>query len=146
MTAASLAGSAPVGVPTWPAGLRDDLPLPFALWRVLHHVDGVRTAAEVAALARMSPADVGTALAQAEAWVRRAAQRSQPVTDEVLEAVTACVIAAVGPMGEFVVDDVLDELGEERPTLSTLLSALAGQLGEAQVPVFVRHLRARDLA
>ncbi|MDL2345886.1 hypothetical protein QOL99_17290, partial [Deinococcus sp. MIMF12] len=85
------------------------------------------------------------AVAQADAWVRRAARHTQPVTDEVLGAVTACVIAAVGPMGEFVVDDVLDELGDT-PTLSALLSGLARQLGEAQMPVFVRHLRARDLA
>lgn len=145
MTAASLADGAPAGVPTWPAGLRDELPLPFVLWRVLHQIDGIRTAAEVAALARVNAPDVGAAVAQADAWVRRAAQRTQPVTDEVLDAVTACVIAAVGPMGEFVVDDVLDDLGGS-PTLSALLSALARQLGEAQVPVFVRHLRARDLA
>lgn len=133
------------GVPTWPAGLTDATPLPFALWRVLHHVDGVRSAAEVAELARVAPQDVGAALAQAAAWAARAAQRTQPVTDASAQAVTQCVIAVVGPMGEFMVDDVLDELGEAA-TLGALLSRVAAQLEETQVQAFVRQLRARGLA
>ncbi|WP_034387761.1 hypothetical protein [Deinococcus sp. YIM 77859] len=132
-------------VPAWPAGLTDATPLPFALWRVLHHVDGKRSAAQVAELAQVTPQDVGTALAQAAAWVGRAAQRSQPVTDAAAQAVTQCVIAVVGPMGEFMVDDVLDELGEGA-TLGALLSGVAAQLEGAQVQAFVRQLRARGIA
>lgn len=142
--------TAPTGAPGWPPHLTDDTLLPFALWRVLHHVDGVRDAAEVARRAGAGvmgagALDVPGAVAQAAAWASRAAQRTQPVTQDSAQAVTACVIAVVGPMGEFMVDDVLDELGEGA-TLSALLSGLAAQLGEAQVQAFVRHLRTRGLA
>ncbi|GAA5514417.1 hypothetical protein Dcar01_03172 [Deinococcus carri] len=133
------------GTPAWPPGLTGETPLPFAVWRVLHHVDGVRDAAEVARLARVTPQIVQATVAQAAAWASRAAQRTQPVTEASAQAVTQCVIAVVGPMGEFMVDDVLDELGEQIP-LSTLLSRVAAQLSEAQVQAFVRHLRARGLA
>ncbi|GMA17435.1 hypothetical protein E5F05_11180 [Deinococcus metallilatus] len=133
------------GVLAWPSGLSADTPLPFAVWRVLHHVDGQRNAAEVAQLARTTPQDVMAALNQAAAWATRAAQRTQPVTDASAQAVTQCVIAVVGPMGEFMVDDVLDELGDGA-ALSTLLSRVAAQLSEAQVQAFVRHLRARGIA
>lgn len=129
----------------WPAGLTDDTPLPFALWRVLHHVDGRRGAGEVARLAGVSPQDVPLLVSQAATWASRAAQRSQPVTEAAAQAVTRCVIAVVGPMGEFLVDDVLDELGDGE-TLGTLLSRVAAQLSEAQVQAFVRHLRAGGLA
>lgn len=130
---------------TWPAGLTDDTPLPFALWRVMHHVDGRRGAEEVARLAGISPQDVPPLVTQAATWAGRAAQRSQPVTEAAAQAVTQCVIAVVGPMGEFVVDDVLDELGDG-VTLGTLLSRVAAQLNETQVQAFVRHLRARGIA
>lgn len=137
--------TAPTSAPAWPADLTGETLLPFALWRVLHHVDGVRSAGEVAQLARVQPQDVTGAVAQAAAWASRAAQRTQPLTGASVQAVTACVIAVVGPMGEFMVDDVLDELGESAP-LSALLSGVAAQLGEAQVQAFVRQLRARGLA
>ena len=85
MTAPQLAAGQPVSVPTWPTGLRDDAPLPFVLWRVLHHVDGVRGVAEIAGLARVGAPDVVAALTQAATWVRRANQRTQPVTDDLLD-------------------------------------------------------------
>lgn len=135
----------PGAVPTWPASLTDATPLPFAVWRVLHHVDGQRGTAEVARLAGVTPQEVMTAISQAAAWASRAAQRSQPVTEAAAQTVTQCVIAVLGPMGEFLVDDVLDELGEGA-TLNTLLSRVAAQLNEAQVQVFVRQLRARGIA
>lgn len=130
---------------TWPAGLTDDTPLPFALWRVMHHVDGRRGPEEVARLAGIAAQDVPPLVAQAATWANRAAQRTQPVTEAAAQAVTQCVIAVMGPMGEFVVDDVLDELGSGI-TLSTLLSKVAAQLSEAQVQAFVRQLRARGIA
>lgn len=135
----------PGSVPSWPESLTDTTPLPFAVWRVMHQVDGQRNAATVAQLARVTPQDVAAACQAAAAWANRAAQRTQPVTEASLQAVTQCVIAVVGPMGEFLVDDVLDELGEDAP-LSALLSRLAAQLSEAQVQAFVRQLRAREIA
>lgn len=130
---------------SWPAGLTDDTPLPFALWRVMHHVDGRRGPEEVARLAGIPPQDVPPLVAQAATWANRAAQRTQPLTEAAAQAVTQCVIAVMGPMGEFVVDDVLDECGDGI-TLSTLLSKVAAQLSEAQVQAFVRQLRARGIA
>lgn len=144
MTAPSAAPNAG-GALVWPPGLTDGTALPFALWRVLHHVDGVQGASEVARLARVGPQDVAAALAQAAGWASRAAQRTQPVTDASAQAVTQCVIAVVGPMGEFMVDDVLDEL-DEGATLSALLSGVAAQLSAPQVQAFVGQLRARGLA
>ncbi|MEW6422036.1 MAG: hypothetical protein AB1511_09965 [Deinococcota bacterium] len=133
------------GTPTWPPGLTEATPLPFAVWRVLHHVDGQRGIAEVARLAGITPQEVVAAVGQAAAWASRAVQRSQPVTEASAQTVTQCVIAVLGPMGEFLVDDVLDELGEGA-TLSALLSRVAAQLSEAQVQVFVQQLRARGIA
>ncbi|MEF2278029.1 hypothetical protein V3W47_06920 [Deinococcus sp. YIM 134068] len=132
-------------VPTWPPGLREETPLPFALWRVLHHVDGVRGVMEVARRAGVTVPDVVEAVAQAARWAGRASQRGQPVTEASARVVTACVTAILGPMGSFVVEDALDDLGDGA-TLGALLSAVAAQLSEAQVQAFVRHLRERGIA
>lgn len=133
------------GAPSWPPGLRDETPLPFAVWRVLHHVDGVRPLGEVARLARVTPPEVAEAVAQAARWAGRASQRGQPVTEASARVVTACVTAVLGPMGTLLVEDTLDDLGDGA-TLGALLSAVAAQLGEAQVQAFVRGLRERGLA
>ncbi|WP_102126182.1 hypothetical protein [Deinococcus planocerae] len=133
------------GVPAWPPGLRDDTPLPFAVWRVLHHVDAQRPLAEVARLARVTPPEAAEALDQAARWAGRASQRGQPVTEASARVVTACVTAVLGPMGAFLVEDALDDLGSGA-TLGALLSAVAAQLGEAQVQAFVRGLRERGVA
>ncbi|BDP42233.1 hypothetical protein DAETH_22020 [Deinococcus aetherius] len=133
------------GVPVWPPGLRDETPLPFAVWRVLHHVNGGRPAIEVARLARVTAPEVAEAVAQAARWAGRASQRGQPVTEASARVVTACLTAVLGPMGTFLVEDTLDDLGEGA-TLGTLLSAVAAQLNEAQVQAFVRGLRERGIA
>lgn len=85
------------------------------------------------------------AVAQAARWAGRASQRGQPVTEASARVVTACLTAVLGPMGTFLVEDTLDDLGEGA-TLGTLLSAVAAQLNEAQVQAFVRGLRERGIA
>lgn len=135
----------PGAAPSWPPHLRDDTPLPFAVWRVLHHVDGQRPAAEVARLARVTPPEVTEAVAHAARWAGRASQRGQPVTEASARVVTACVTAVLGPMGALLVEDALDDLGDGA-TLGALLSAVAAQLNEAQVQTFVRGLRERGMA
>lgn len=133
--------------PTWPTGLKDDSPLPFAMWRVMHHVNGRRSVEEIAQLSGMSVQDVAPALAQVATWANRAAMRNQYVTKTQLGTITQCLTTVVGPMGEFMVEDAMDELGlGNRTTLGALLSKLAGQLTEAQVQGFVRQLRAKGLA
>lgn len=131
--------------PTWPTGLKDDSPLPYALWRVVHHVNGRRSVEEIAQLAGIAPQDVAPALAQVATWANRAALRNQHVSKAQAETVSQCLTTILGPMGEFMVDDALDELGN-RTTLGALLSNLAAQLTEPQVQAFVRQLRAKGLA
>ena len=131
--------------PTWPTGLKDDSPLPYALWRVVHHVNGRRSVEEIAQLAGVAPQDVAPALAQVATWANRAALRNQHVSRAQVDTVSQCLTTILGPMGEFMVDDAMDELGN-RTTLGALLSNLAAQLTEPQVQAFVRQLRAKGLA
>ncbi|UBV43483.1 hypothetical protein LAJ19_04515 [Deinococcus taeanensis] len=133
-----------MSAPVWPAGLEDSSPLPFNVWRVLHHVDGQRDIAEVARLSGMTVPDVQDRLRTAAAWVARANQRDQAVTDETADAVAQCLTAAVGPMAAVMVDEVLDDLGEQA-TLNALLSSLARQLSQDRVQLFARLLRERGI-
>ncbi|AAF11386.1 hypothetical protein [Deinococcus radiodurans] len=132
-------------VPRWPSGLRDDTPLPYAAWRVLDLVDGKRTLAQIAAHLDLAQEDVERALEQAQSWLGRALRREQPVTEAVLDNVTQALVSVVGPIGEFLIDDALDQVGEGA-TLSALLGAVAPELDEAHLHQFVRQLRTRRLA
>ncbi|WP_019009880.1 hypothetical protein [Deinococcus aquatilis] len=144
--------TAPTGQPNstgplrWPSDLQDSTPLPFNVWRVMHQVNGERDAMEVARLARVSLPEVLDAVSQAGRWSGRAAQREQPVTEQALKEIQQCLMVVVGPMGEFMVDDAFEDLGEQNVTLSQLLGHLATQLGESRVQAFVRQLRARGIA
>lgn len=131
--------------PVWPGGLTEQMPLPFALWRILHHVNGQRTTGEIAQLAGITPGDVAVALLQAAAWVTRTLAQSRDVTPTQARTITDCLTTVLGPMAEFVVDDALEDLGGGAP-LGTLLSRLSTPLTEAQRQTFVQHLRARNLA
>ncbi|ANE43756.1 hypothetical protein [Deinococcus puniceus] len=136
----------PTGPLSWPNDLQDATPLPFNVWRVMHQVNGERDAMEVARLARVSLPEVLDAVTQAARWSGRAAQREQPVTEQAIKEIQQCLMVVVGPMGEFMVDDAFEDLGEDNVTLSQLLGHLATQLGESRVQAFVRQLRARGIA
>ncbi|MFC5849928.1 AsnC family protein [Deinococcus petrolearius] len=136
--------SLPGDVPRWPAALRDETPLPYAVWRVMDHVDGRRSVADIGRALGLSAHTVAQALAQANEWTQRASQRSQALTPALRESVEQCLLSVVGPIGEVVVDDALQDVGES-PSLEGLLSAIAEQLSEAQLHAFVRQLRARNL-
>ena len=136
--------SLPGDVPRPPAGLRDDTPLPYAVWRVIDHLDGKRSLADLARDLGLSTQAVSQALAQAGEWTQRAAQRTQALTPALQDSVEQCLLSVMGPIGEVVVEDALQDLGSS-PTLEGLLSAIAGQLSEAQLHAFVRQLRARNL-
>lgn len=131
-------------VPHWPPGLRDELPLPYQLWRVMDLVDGYRTLAQLSGELEMGQEDVERALEQVQSWVNRASKREQVLNEDLLSGVTQALVSVIGPIGEFAVDDALDDVGEDA-TLSQLLSALAPQLAEQQLHQFVRQLRARGL-
>ena len=130
---------------TWPPGLRPETPLPFALWRVLDLIDGVRDAAEVARLAGLSAPELRRQYREAEQWVGRAQEHQRPVTGEVVQTVTQCLIQVIGPVAELMVDEVLEDLPQQA-TMSALLSGLAAELSPEQMGRFAQHLRARGLA
>lgn len=138
------ASAVPAHQPRWPDGLTDTSPLPFNMWRVLHHVDGRRTTEEVALRAQVAPQDVALAVDQATSWASRALTQAQPVTPAQTQRVVKCLIPVLGPMAEFVVEDTLDELGAGT-ALGALLSRLASDLTEAQRQTFVQHLRVQGL-
>ncbi|WP_243398131.1 hypothetical protein [Deinococcus koreensis] len=129
----------------WPEGLSDTTPMPYRVWKVLHAVDGLRGTDEVARLARTTPADVQLQLDEAARWVGQAVQREQQVGDAVARVVTQCLAAAVGPLASLMVDEVLEELGQQA-TLSALLNRLAAQLSHDRAQLFVRQLRERGMA
>lgn len=130
---------------SWPTGLTDTTPMPFRVWRVLHCVDGHRSADEVARLARTTLAEVQLQLEEAARWIGQAVQREQQVGDAVALVVTQCLAAAVGPLASLMVDEALDDLGRQA-TLSALLGQLASQLSHDRAQLFARNLRERGMA
>lgn len=137
--------SDPNYVPRWPASLKDETPLPFQAWRVMDQVNGQRSVAEIAQNLQLSSDQVSAAIEQAESWIQRAVQREQVVNEAMISTVSQCLMSVVGPMGEFMVDDALDEVGDHA-TLSQILSNIAGQLDESHLHAFVRQLRSKGLA
>lgn len=129
---------------SWPRGLKDDTPLPYTVWRVMDLLDGRRDVQEVAGLARCTPQEVHQRFEEAQRWVSRAAQREQRVTPEAAREVAQSLTSVVGPMAALMVDELLDELGEQA-TMSGLLSGLAEQLSPDHLQQFARHLRDRGL-
>lgn len=130
---------------SWPAGLTDSTPMPYRVWKVLHCVDGQRPAEEVARLARTTLAEVQFQLEDAARWIGQAVQREQQVGDAMARVVTQCLASAVGPLASLMVDEALDDLGQQA-TLSALLGQLASQLPYDRAQVFARNLRERGMA
>ena len=136
--------------PAWPPGLSDDTALPFACWRVLHVTDGRRSIEKLAATLGGSEAQVRQVLTEVRSWLDRAAVREQPLTPGIQKALRQALISVVGPMGELMIDDALDDL-PEHPTLSALLGRLNAQLGTTQLGVshaqaLARLLRTKGIA
>lgn len=131
--------------PQWPPALRDDTPLPFSAWKVMNQIDGQTTLSTLASHLEITIETIQEALIQAQQWTERAQKREQIITETTIENVTQSLMNVVGPMGEFIVDDALDEVGENT-TLSRLLSSIAAQLDETHLHAFVRQLRSKGLA
>lgn len=132
-------------IPQRPVALKDETPLPYAVWRVLNLVDGVRSIHTIASTLNIPDEQVSQALEQAHTWIGRAVQRDQVVNDSTISTVSQCLVSVVGPMGEFIVDDALEDAGEN-PTLAQVLSGIASQLNEQHLHAFVRQLRTKGLA
>ena len=120
----------------WPQGVSDQTPLPFSMWR------------ELEALSNGTPNLSGPALQQlitlAEQYAVRAQRREQVVSAELIGEVSAALIASIGPMGQVMVEDALDELPAP-VLLAALLRALGQELAERERQAFGQQLRERGL-
>lgn len=155
--------SAP-SIPRWPDGLREDTPLPFRLWRVLNLVDGQRSLDDLGRALQLTHADIMEALdtatrrlageaatpasapvAPAAPVVTQVSRTSPPLIDALIDAVSACLVATIGPMGEVFIEEALDDL-PEHATLEQLLRALGSDMKEPALGQFAARLRLKGLA
>ncbi|WP_407540608.1 hypothetical protein Q0M94_04200 [Deinococcus radiomollis] len=131
--------------PAWPPGLTDHTALPYEFWRIMHVVDGRRSIERVAQAVGGSEAQVRQVMTEVRRWLERASVREQPLTAETQEALRQALNSVVGPMGELMIDDALDDLPEDA-AFSALLSSLNTQLSEAHRQTLARLLRTRGIA
>lgn len=132
--------------------------LPFALWPVAELVDGRRNVGGIAASLNLSVATVQSALRAIEREI------GQPLTDDdaaapvavsnaapaltpeqVVDILMDTAVELVGPMGEVMVEDALDELGEDAPPVE-LAYRVAQELREPQRSTFIARVRAKGLS
>ncbi|MFC4452815.1 hypothetical protein [Deinococcus sonorensis] len=131
--------------PSWPVGLSDQTLLPFAMWRVLDVVDGRQHVSKLAATLGMPEPQIKQVVHTVEQHLERAAQRERPINEEGLQLLTQCLNAVVGPMGRMMMDDALDDVGEQA-TLTRLIGALNAELNDTNRQAFLRQLRMRGIA
>ena len=131
--------------PAWPPGLTDHTALPYEFWRIMHVTDGRRSIERVAQAIGGTEAQIRRALTEVRRWLERASVREQPLTAETQEALRQALNSVVGPMGELMIDDALDDLPEDT-ALSALLGSLNTQLSEAHRQTLARLLRTRGIA
>lgn len=125
----------------WPSGLTDQTPLPFALWHIL---DAAASEPNSGLGALPSDAKVQEALLLAEQYAGRAQRQEQPLSQALIEQVGGALAACVGPIGQIMIEDALDELPEP-VRLSALLRAIGAELEDAQRQMFGRQLRTRGI-
>ncbi|ADV67093.1 hypothetical protein [Deinococcus maricopensis] len=135
--------------PNMPDGVTDDTALPFAMWRVIDQMNGKRSMDTIARSVAMSVPQVRDLIARAiqlaTAANATANNANARLTDELIEEVSACLVATVGPMGELLVDEALDNVGDNG-TLSEFLNELAGSLQPPARAAFAQRLRSKGLA
>jgi hypothetical protein len=126
---------------SWPQGVTDQTPLPFSIWRIL---DALANSSLSSAPSGTSDEQVRSAIALAEQYATRAQRQDQSVDENTVREVMAALVASIGPMGEVMVEDAMEDLPAPI-RLSALLRELGQDLQDAQRQVFGRHLRARGL-
>ncbi len=137
---------------SWPAGVTDQTPLPFNLWRILDALAarsavGVgqalssRSAAEAQLL---SEAKIQEALSAAEQYAARIQRQEQVLSDQLISEVGAALMACIGPMGQMLVEEALEELPSP-PRLADFVRWLGAELEDTQRQMFGRQLRARGI-
>ena len=121
---------------SWPQGVSDQTPLPFSVWR------------ELEALSRGTPNlnddQLRQVIALAEQHAARAQRQEQTVSAEVIGQVSAALIASIGPMGQVMVEDALEDLPAPI-MLAALLRNLGQELADRERQLFGQQLRERGL-
>ncbi len=131
--------------PAWPPGLTDATPLPYAYWRVMHVTDGRRSSDKLAGALGLPEPQLRQIQQDVGRGLERAAVREQPLSAAAEQALRQALISVMGPMGELMIDDALDELPEHAP-LSALLASLNSQLSDAHSQTLARLLRSKGIA
>lgn len=137
--------SAELDYPAWPPGLTDYTALPYGCWRIMHVTDGRRSVERVAQAVGSAEPQVRQMLTDVRLLMERIAVREQPLTAEIQETLRQALNSVVGPMGELMIDDALDDLPEDA-AFSALLSSVNAQLSETHRRTLSRILRTRGLA
>jgi hypothetical protein len=137
--------SAELDYPAWPPGLTDSTPLPFAYWRVMHLTDGQRSIDRLVQTLGSTDAYVRQVLSEVRRSLERAAAREQPVTQAAQDALRQSLISVMGPMGDLVIDDALDDL-PENTSLAALLAHVNAQLSASQSQTLASLLRTKGIA
>ena len=130
---------------SWPQGVTDQTPLPFSIWRILDALaNSALSGLQSGPGGVPDEAQVRTAIALAEQYATRAQRGDQIVDDVTLREVVGALVLSIGPMGEVMVEDAMDDLPEP-VRLSALLRTLGQELQDAQRQAFGRQLRTRGL-
>lgn len=138
-----------------PRSLQGDAMLPFALWPVADLIDGQRTVNAIAGALSLSVGTVMSALgaierelgvtltdrAVAPAPVAAAGLTAADAFDVIVEA----AVNLVGPMGEVIAEDAIDEIGETASAVD-LAYRVAQDLREPQRSTFLAKVRAKGIA
>lgn len=139
--------------------LSGNVMLPFTLWRVADLVDGRRSVGGIAGALNAPVAGVlgaleaverelGVALTEAAA----APSAALPTADArptlggaaLQDALVTVMVDLMGPMGEVIVEDAVDDVGEDAPS-AELIARIAQDLREPQRGAFLGRLRAKGL-
>lgn len=142
-----------------PAPVTAETLLPYSLWRVVALIDGQRTAAEVASTLGTPITNVTNALRDLERElgvtpVTPVTPDTSPATDtssvtlapdDAMDLLVAITVEVMGPMGEVIVEDVIDELGEDTPFM-VMAERIASELREPQRSAFIAKVRSKGLS
>ncbi|WP_027482580.1 hypothetical protein [Deinococcus pimensis] len=142
-------------VPRLPASVSAETLLPFSLWRVASLVDGQRTLGAIAGALGTGLPTVTNALREIERELGLPPQTpAAPAADttavvlapdDVVDLLVDLTVEVMGPMGEVIVEDVVDELGEGAGLLA-LAERVAAELREPQRSAFIAKVRSKGLS
>ncbi|PYE55716.1 hypothetical protein [Deinococcus yavapaiensis] len=138
-----------------PRSLQADAMLPFALWPVADLIDGHRTVSAIANALSLSVGTVVSALGAIErelgvtltdrAVVPTPVSTPSMTAADAFDIVVDAAVNLVGPMGEVIAEDAIDEVGETA-SAADLAYRVAQDLREPQRSTFLAKVRAKGIA